>query len=181
MRKQIDRVLHDVALGFEIGENVDRGIGDEKRLRMGRNVHDEDVADASRGAQTRGPGCHLAHQLIRMQAPLHQKLAPGLANQLNCFAASLCGASTSSQRAMSIPCCLATAVILPTGPTRMGTMMPSSAAALAPRSEFSSQGWATTVVAGRTPLAIEISFSYLLWGGCPKGSPLGVAPISLSW
>ena len=33
LRKQIDGVLHDVALGFEIGENVDRGIGDEKRLR----------------------------------------------------------------------------------------------------------------------------------------------------
>ena len=41
VRKQIDGILHDIALGFEIGENVDGGIGDEKRLRMGRDVHDE--------------------------------------------------------------------------------------------------------------------------------------------
>src|SRR6478672_7844566 len=82
---------------------------------------------------------------------------------------------------ISIPCCLATAVILATGPTRMGTMMPSSAAALAPRSEVSSQGWTTTVVAGGTSFASEISLSYLLLGGCPKGPPAVMAPISLSW
>jgi hypothetical protein len=63
----------------------------------------------------------------------------------------------------------------------MGTMMPSSAAALAPRSEVSSQGWTTTVVAGGTSLASEISFSYLLGGGCPNGPPVVMAPISLSW
>src|SRR5271169_1288603 len=43
MRKQIDGVLHDIALGFKIGENVDSGIGDEERLRMGGDVHDKDV------------------------------------------------------------------------------------------------------------------------------------------
>ena len=30
---EIDRVLDDVALGVEIGEDVDRGIGDEQRSR----------------------------------------------------------------------------------------------------------------------------------------------------
>src|SRR6516165_1626207 len=54
---------------------------------------------------------------------------------------------------MSIPCCLATSVILTTGPTRMGLMMPSSAASQGPRSEVSSHGCTTTVVAGGTSFA----------------------------
>ena len=32
--EEIDRVLHDVALGVEIGSDVDRRIGDEQRVRM---------------------------------------------------------------------------------------------------------------------------------------------------
>ena len=51
LREQIDRVLDDVALGIEIGGDVDRGVGDEQRLRMGRHVHDEDMADPPGGAQ----------------------------------------------------------------------------------------------------------------------------------
>ena len=49
--------------------------------------------------------------------------------------------------------------------------MPSSAASQAPRSDVSSQGYATTVVAGGTLFASEMSFSYLLWAGWPKGPP----------
>ena len=55
LREQIDGVLHDVALGIEVGEDVDRRVGDEQRLGVGRHVHDEDVADAPRGAQARSP------------------------------------------------------------------------------------------------------------------------------
>ena len=81
MRKQIDGVLHDIALGFEIGKYVDGGVGDEQRLRMGRHIHDEDVTDPSRRAQARCRGGHRAHQLVRMQAALHQKLALALVDQ----------------------------------------------------------------------------------------------------
>ncbi len=55
----------------------------------------------------------------------------------------------------------ATAAILAAGPTRIGTMMPASAASTGPRSEVSSQGWTTTVVAGGTSLAWAMSRSYL--------------------
>jgi hypothetical protein len=43
--------MHDVPLGLEIGKDIDGGIGDEKRVRMGRHVHDEDVGDVARCAQ----------------------------------------------------------------------------------------------------------------------------------
>ena len=42
---QVDRVLHDVALRLEIGEDVDRGVGDEQNLGIGRHVEYKDVAD----------------------------------------------------------------------------------------------------------------------------------------
>ena len=51
--EQIDGVLDDVALGIEIGRDIDRGVGDEQRVRDGRHIHDEDVADPPRGAQAR--------------------------------------------------------------------------------------------------------------------------------
>jgi hypothetical protein len=69
--KQINRVLHDVPLGLEIRENVDRGVSNEERLRMCGDVHDEDVTDAARGAQACCRGGHRAHQLVSMQAALH--------------------------------------------------------------------------------------------------------------
>jgi hypothetical protein len=36
-------------------------------------------------------------------------------------------------------------------------------------------------MAGGTSFAREMSFSYLLCGGCPKGPPAVMTPISLSW
>ena len=50
LRVEVDRVLHDVAFGVEIGKDIDGRIGDEQCLRIGRHVHDEDVADPPRGA-----------------------------------------------------------------------------------------------------------------------------------
>ena len=44
-------------------------------------------------------------------------------------------------------------------------MMPASAASTAPRSEVSSHGWTTTVVAGGTSLAVTIRCSYFARGG----------------
>ena len=83
LREQVDRVLDDVALGIEVRKDVDRRVGDEQRLRIGRHVHDEDVTDATRGAQPGLSRRHLAHQLIGMQAALHQQLALGLADELD--------------------------------------------------------------------------------------------------
>ena len=148
--EQIDRVLDDVALGIEVGKDVDRGIGDEQRFGIGRHVHDEDVADAPRGAQAGLREATCAHQLVGVQAALHQELALGLADQLDALAAaaSLCGRRRSRSGRYRGRAARATAAILAAGPTRIGTMMPASAASIGPRSEVSSQGCTTTVVAG---------------------------------
>src|SRR5262245_5237750 len=95
-------------------------------------------------------------------------------------AASLCGASTISKRSMSIPCSRATVEIFAAGPTRMGTMMPASAASTGPRREVSSQGCATMVVAGGTSFALAISRSYFECGGLRNGLLAAIAPIWLS-
>ena len=56
-----------------------------KRLRMGRNVHDEDVADAPAGAKSRLPLRDCAKELVRMQASFHQQLGFARANELDRF------------------------------------------------------------------------------------------------
>src|SRR5215467_6384138 len=113
---------------------------------MGRNVHDEYVTDAPRRAQTHCPGGHAsAHRYVGSPSSEARPWIGGSA-QLLLLRPPHCEARRRAHSGrMSIPCCLATAVILAIGPTSMGTMMPSSAAALAPRSEVSSQGWATTM------------------------------------
>ncbi len=163
LREQIDGVLHDVALGIEIGKDVDGRIGDEQRLGIGRHIHDEDVADPARGAQAGLAGRHLAHEFVGVQAALHQELALGLVDELD----RLCRCGVAVRRVDNLktldiePWCCATAAIFAAGPTRIGTMMPACAASTAPRSEVSSQGCTTTVVAGGTCFARAISRSYL--------------------
>src|SRR5690606_39308258 len=49
--RQIDGVLHDVALGDEIRLDVETGIGDQQRPGVGRHVHHPDMAHAAVGAQ----------------------------------------------------------------------------------------------------------------------------------
>src|SRR5215469_15599648 len=93
-------------------------------------------------------------------------------------AASLSGTSTISHRPMSSLCCVATAAIFAAGPTRIGMTMPSSAASVAPRSEVSSHGWTTTVLAAGTCRATAISQSYLVWLG-PEGALRRVTVISM--
>ena len=80
---EIDGVLDDVALGVEIGEDVDRRIGDEHGLGIGRHVHDEDMADAPVGAQSADLGGDGAHHLVGVQAALHQDLALALVDQFD--------------------------------------------------------------------------------------------------
>src|SRR5262245_8985133 len=81
----MELVLHDVAFGIEIGEDVDGGVGDEERFGICRHIEDEDVADAPRRAQAGLARRHLAHELVRVQAALHQQLAFGLVDQLDRF------------------------------------------------------------------------------------------------
>ena len=86
VREQIDGVLHDVALGIEIGKDVDRGVGDEKRLRIGRHVHDEDVTDAPRRAQarlSREVTARISSSVCRL--PFIRSSPLDLADQLDCL------------------------------------------------------------------------------------------------
>jgi hypothetical protein len=91
--RQVDGVLHDVDLGFEVGRDVDRGVGDEQQARVGRHVHQEDVADAARGAQAGGLVDDFAHQFVGVQRALHQRLDLAFARQRDgdSAAAWLCG------------------------------------------------------------------------------------------
>ena len=70
--RHVDGVLHDVDLGLEVGEDVDRGVGHRERLRVGRHIHDEHVADPALGAQAGVLPDHLGHQLVGVQAAFHQ-------------------------------------------------------------------------------------------------------------
>jgi hypothetical protein len=44
---QVDGVLDDVDLVFKLGSDVDGRVGDEQGARVGRRIHNEDVADAA--------------------------------------------------------------------------------------------------------------------------------------
>ena len=50
--KEVYGILDDVPLHIEIRCDVDGGIGNEKGLRIGGHVHDEDMADPAPSAQT---------------------------------------------------------------------------------------------------------------------------------
>ena len=81
--RQIDRVLADVDLVLERRRDVDRRVGDDEHLVIGRHVHDEHVADAAAGAQPGLARDDRAEQLVGVQAALHQQLGLALAHQLD--------------------------------------------------------------------------------------------------
>jgi hypothetical protein len=83
LRKHIDRVLNDIALGVEIGEDIDGGVRDEKGFVVSRHVHDENVADPPRGAQSGSRCGHGPHKLVGVQTALHQQLALPLVDQFD--------------------------------------------------------------------------------------------------
>ena len=85
MRVEVDGVLDDVALGFEIREYVDRRIRYQQRLFVSWHIHDEGVADAARCPKAGGLGCDAPHQLIRVKAALHQDFAFPLMDELHAF------------------------------------------------------------------------------------------------
>jgi len=81
--REVDRVLHDVHLVLEGREDVHRGVGDDDDTIDRGHIHDEAMTDAPTGAQ---PGVALddrGHDLVGVQAALHQHLRlafPGEAN-----------------------------------------------------------------------------------------------------
>jgi hypothetical protein len=74
---QIDRVLGDVALFHQAGEDVDHAVGHQQRAVVARDVHDEDMAGPAAAAQTGFARHGRAQQIVAVQAALHQ--GPGLA------------------------------------------------------------------------------------------------------
>ena len=85
--RQIDRVLHDVDLPVEVGRDVDGGVGDDQRVLVTGHVHHEAMADAARRADAGVARHNSAHQLVGVQAALHQSLGRSLADQRD----RLCG------------------------------------------------------------------------------------------
>jgi hypothetical protein len=77
---EIDRVLHDVHLGLEIRQDVDRGVGDDQRVFVTGDVHHKAMADAAGGADARFARNYRTHQLVGVQAALHQGFGLAFAN-----------------------------------------------------------------------------------------------------
>ena len=70
--RHVDGVLDDVNLVFQRRGDIDRRIGNQQRTVIGRDVHQENVADAAGCPQAGGARHHFSHQFIRVQAALHQ-------------------------------------------------------------------------------------------------------------
>ena len=105
-------------------------------VRVARHVHDEAVADAARGAQAAFALDHRAHQLVGVQAALHQRLGLAFAHQLHgrrrpphgCAAHRRSGSPADVDAELAC----ATASMRSRGPTRIGAIRPSRAASTAP-------------------------------------------------
>ena len=72
--RQVDGVLHDVDLVFQLRLNIDGRVGNEQRSRIGRRVHHKNMTNAAAGAQS-GLALHRhLHQLVGVQAAFHHRL-----------------------------------------------------------------------------------------------------------
>jgi hypothetical protein len=72
--RQLDSVPDDIHLIVERRKDIDRRVGDEERLGVGRYVHDQDMADAAFRAQPVVLADDLGQQLVGVQTALHQQL-----------------------------------------------------------------------------------------------------------
>jgi hypothetical protein len=63
-------------LSFSVGRDVHGRVGDDQRVLVVGNVHDEAVADPPRGAKAGLPRNHRRHQLVGVEAALHQRFGP---------------------------------------------------------------------------------------------------------
>src|SRR6185437_8400309 len=82
---KVDGVARDVGFLFEIGEDVDCRVGDEKRLWIGRHIHDEDMADAPLGANSRVGTYDFGHQLVGVQTTFHEHIGFTGTDELDSF------------------------------------------------------------------------------------------------
>ena len=154
---EVDGVLDDVDLVLQVGADVDGGVGDEQRARIGRHVHDEHVADAPRRCAGRWPTATTArHQLVGVQAALHERLDLARAGQrdrrLGGRVAVLGGDDPVGRRGRP------SRRRRPRGSSPRARPAPArSARAWPPRarpsSESRSHGWTTAQVTGSQPLA----------------------------
>ena len=135
--RQIDRVLHDIDLVGEARGDVDRGVGDDQRVLVAGNIHHKAMADAARRADAGLARDNGAHQLVGMEAALHQGLGLALAHELDglCRRSRGCAPRPSRVNAeMSTSASAAAARMRSGGPTRIGAIKPSLAASTRPRS-----------------------------------------------
>ncbi len=72
--REVDRVLGNVALGLQVRGDVHRGVGDHQHALVRRHVEHEHVTDPPLGTQPGRRGDHRAHDLVGVEAPLHQAL-----------------------------------------------------------------------------------------------------------
>ncbi len=77
--REIDGVLHDVALLDQRRIDVDRRVGDEQRARIARRVDGEDMAQAAIRAQSGFRTHDRAHEFLGVQGALHYRLDLALA------------------------------------------------------------------------------------------------------
>jgi hypothetical protein len=82
---EIDRVLHDIDLLCEARRDIDHGVGDDQRVLVARDIHHKTMADPPRRTNAGLARNHGAHQLVGMQAALHQRFGSTLPYQLDCF------------------------------------------------------------------------------------------------
>ena len=80
--RQIDRVLDDIDFGVEVRGDVHRGVANDQRVGIARHVHDEAVADPAGRPNAGLSRHHSAHQLIGVQAALHERLDLARRDQL---------------------------------------------------------------------------------------------------
>ena len=159
---QVDRVLHDVALRLEIGEDVDRRIRDEQSLGIGRHVEHEDMANPPSRAEPTLLGDDLVHQHIGVEAALHQAVRLAVADKAHRGGSGLLlGCDIHDLEAADVEASFwAAARIRVADPIRIGAMMFSLAASMGPASACSSHGQTTAVGTAVILFACAISRSY---------------------
>ena len=69
---EFDGVLHDVALGIQVGRDVDRRVRHQQQAVIGRHVQHEHMAHAPAAAQPVGRDRRF-HQFVGMEAAFHQR------------------------------------------------------------------------------------------------------------
>ena len=129
---------------------------------MARHVHDEAMADPARRPQAAVAADDRRHQLVRVEAPLHQRLGLAGLDERDGFRGrgmAVRRIDDAAAREVRLEAAAA-AAILARGPTRIGSMIPSEAASSAAPSEVASQGCATATFNRGSAFAAASSRSY---------------------